>query len=431
MTPQMLTNLTAEPAEALALTDLTPDPRNARRHTTRNLAQIEQALSEVGAARSIVVDETGTILAGNATVQAAKKVGIERLRVIETDGTELIAVRRSGLTPEQKTRLALLDNRSAELAEWDEEVLAAIAEDIDLSDLWEADELAELLGLPESLIEALVDPDLVPEPPEEPITQSGDLWLLGDHHLLCGDSTDPLAVRFLMNGERAPVMPTDPPYLVNYQGGNHPQSWHNKAEVKDKHWDDYQEGDGAEFFSKFISVALAEALTENPAIYQFHASSRQALVEQAWQANGLLVHQQLIWMKSRAVLTHSHYMWQHEPCFYGWVQGKPPARKPPANATTIWPVDQAGDSSGLHPTQKPIELIERMISYHTVKGEVVYEPFAGSGTALIAAELTGRRCFALELAPAFCDVIVERWEGVTGKRAERTAIDTGDEGNSA
>ena len=138
-----------------------------------------------------MVDETGTILAGNATVQAAKKVGIERLRVIETDGTELIAVRRSGLTPEQKTRLALLDNRSAELAEWDEEVLAAIAEDIDLSDLWEADELAELLGLPESLIEALVDPDLVPEPPEEPITQSGDLWLLGDHRLLCGDSTDP------------------------------------------------------------------------------------------------------------------------------------------------------------------------------------------------------------------------------------------------
>ena len=136
-------------------------------------------------------------------------------------------------------------------------------------------------------------------------------------------------------------------------------------------------------------------------------------------------------MKSRAVLTHSHYMWQHEPCFSAGSRANRPPRKPPANATTIWPVDQAGDSSGLHPTQKPIELIERMISYHTVKGEVVYEPFAGSGTALIAAELTGRRCFALELAPAFCDVIVERWEGVTGKRAERTAIDTGDEGNSA
>jgi hypothetical protein len=124
-------------------------------------------------------------------------------------------------------------------------------------------------------------------------------------------------------------MPTDPPYLVNYQGGNHPQSWHNSPAVKDTHWDDYQDGEGAAFFTAFLRVTLAEALTPNPACYQFHASSRQALVEQAWQANGLLVHQQLIWVKSRAVLTHSHYLWQHEPCFYGWVQGKQPSRKPP------------------------------------------------------------------------------------------------------
>ena len=411
--------LTPEELSAVSLADLTPDPRNARRHTERNLAAIETSLTEVGAARSIVVDETGTILAGNATVQAAKQVGIERLRIIETDGTELVAVRRSGLTPEQKTRLALLDNRSAELAEWDAEVLAAIADDIDLSDLWEADELADLLGRTESLAEALVDPDLVPDPPDEPITQPGDLWILGSHRLLCGDSTDPEHVAFLMDGERALLMPTDPPYLVNYQGGNHPQSWHNTPAVKDDHWDDYKQEEGAQFFSRFLQVALSEALTANPAIYQFHASARQALVEQAWRENGLLVHQQLIWMKSRAVLTHSHYMWQHEPCFYGWVQGKPPGKKPPANATTIWPIDQAGESSGLHPTQKPVELIQRMISYHTTPGEVVYEPFAGSGTAVIAAELTGRKCFALELAPVFCDVIVQRWEAVTGKTAER------------
>jgi DNA modification methylase len=218
-------------------------------------------------------------------------------------------------------------------------------------------------------------------------------------------------------------MPTDPPYLVNYQGGNHPQSWHNKAEVKDKHWDDYQEGDGADFFARFIEVALAEALTPNPAIYQFHASSRQALVEQAWKQNGLLVHQQLIWVKTRAVLTHSHYMWQHEPCFYGWVQGTPPSRKPPANATTIWPVDQAGDSSGLHPTQKPVELIQRMVEYHTRPGEAIYEPFAGSGTAIVAAELTGRVCYAQELSPAFCDVIVQRWQELTGKTARRVPAD--------
>ena len=211
MTTPKSTNATSDEPVSLSLTDLIPDPRNARRHTDRNLAQIEAALQEVGAARSIVVDEHGTILAGNATVQAAKQVGIDRLRIIETDGTELVAVRRSGLTPEQKVRLALHDNRAAELAEWDPEMLAVLAENTDLSDLWETDELAELLGPPESLAEALVDPDLIPDPPETPITQIGDLWLLGQHRLLCGDSTDPTQVVLLMDGTRAPLMPTDPP----------------------------------------------------------------------------------------------------------------------------------------------------------------------------------------------------------------------------
>jgi DNA modification methylase len=366
-----------------------------------------------------VVDEDGTVLAGNATVQAAASVGMSSVRVVEADGSELVAVRRSGLTPEQKRRLALLANRAAELAEWDAEVLAALAADTDLSGLWEEDELAGLLGRKESLAEALTDPDAVPEPPEEPTTQLGDLWLLGEHRLRCGDSTDPVAVRLLMDGTRAPLMPTDPPYLVDYRGGTHPQSWHNRAEVKDKPWDDYKEGDGAGFFAALLRVALAEALTANPAVYRFHASPRQALVERAWTANGLLVHQQLIWAKSRAVLTHSHYLWQHEPCFYGWVQGKPPSKKPPANATTVWPVDQAGDAHGRHPTQKPVELIARMVGYHPAQGAAVYEPCAGSGTALIACALTGRVCCAMGLSPAFCDVVVDRWEGVTGQTAAR------------
>jgi DNA modification methylase len=407
--------------ESTYLTDLISDPQNARTHGERNLALIESSLREVGAGRSIVVDEDGTILAGNATVAAAARAGLSRVRIVDTDGTELIAVRRSGLTDNQKRRLTLFDNRAAELADWDTEVLASLADDLDLSDLWDSDELTELLGSLDDATSPLTDPDAVPEAPETATTQLGDLWLLGAHRLLCGDSTDPGTVARLMEGARAPLMPTDPPYLVNYQGGNHPQSWQNKPDVKDKHWDDYQEGDGADFFARVIEVALAEALTPNPAIYQFHASSRQALIEQAWKQNGLLVHQQLIWMKSRPVLTHSHYMWQHEPCFYGWVQGTPPSRKPPANATTIWPVDQAGDSSGLHPTQKPVELITRMIEYHTVSGDAIYEPFAGSGTAIVAAELTGRRCYALELSPIFCDVIVERWEAITGKQAERVS----------
>ena len=218
-----------------------------------------------------------------------------------------------------------------------------------------------------------------------------------------------------MNGERSALMATDPPYLVDYRGGNHPQSWANKAKVKDKHWDDYIDPDRAsDFFASFIRVALQEALTDRPAIYQWHAARRSVLVEQAWIANKLLVHQQLIWKKSRPVLGRQHFMWQHEPCMYGWVQGRIPALRPPNNATTVWDVNQRGESDGIHPTQKPVELFRRPVEWHTRAGGVVFEPFSGSGTSIIAAEMTGRRCFALEISPAFVDVACRRYQEHTG-----------------
>jgi ParB-like chromosome segregation protein Spo0J len=173
------------------LSSLTPDARNARRHDERNLALIEQALREVGAARSVVVDEAGVVLAGNATVHAAEQAGLERVRIVEADGSELVAVRRSGLTAAQKRRLALLDNRTAELAAWDTAVLASLADEVDLSTLWEADELAELLGEAQPPVQLLGDPNAVPDPPNDPITRPGDVWLLGSHRLLCGDATTP------------------------------------------------------------------------------------------------------------------------------------------------------------------------------------------------------------------------------------------------
>ncbi len=200
------------------LTSLLPDPRNARYHTDRNVDLIEQALREVGAARSIVVDETGTVLAGNATVEAAGKAGINQVRIVDADGAELIAVRRTNLSPEQKRRLALLDNRAAELAEWDTEVLASLAEDTDLSGLWEPDELADLLAATEVPVQWRGDPEDVPELPADPVTRSGDLWLLGTHHLLCGDATKPEDLNRLMAGEQASCLWTDPPYGVSYTG---------------------------------------------------------------------------------------------------------------------------------------------------------------------------------------------------------------------
>lgn len=228
--------LMTPPDTDLPLDALTSDPRNARTHGKRNLDLIADALKDVGAARSIVVDETGTALAGNATIAAASRAGLSRVRIVDADGTELIAVRRSGLTPDQKHRLALYDNRTAELAEWDTDMLASLADEIDLSALWDTDELADLLDGDDTPVALQGDPDAVPELPDDPRTQPGDLWLLGSHRLLCGDATSPDDVRRLMDGQRSPLMPTDPPYLVNYQGGNHPQSWSNRQGVKDKHW---------------------------------------------------------------------------------------------------------------------------------------------------------------------------------------------------
>lgn len=265
----------------------------------------------------------------------------------------------------------------------------------------------------------------IPEPPAVPITKPGDLWLLGDHRLLCGDSTKPEDVARLMDGQRALLMATDPPYLVDYDGTNHPHSFNNRradgADRANKHWDDYHEGDGPAFFVAFLTVARQEALAERPAIYQWHAAMRTEIVMQAWRQAGLLPHQVLTWVKARAILTHAHYMWQHEPCLYGWVEGRQPEMRPPANATSVWEVNQQGESDGIHPTQKPVELFARPLTAHTTVGDLCYEPFAGSGTCLVAAERTSRRCFAMELEPQYVDVTIARWEQLTGRQAVRAA----------
>jgi DNA modification methylase len=253
-----------------------------------------------------------------------------------------------------------------------------------------------------------------------PVAHTGDLWLLGDHRLLCGDATNRDDVARLMNGQKASLLTTDPPYLVDYSGGNHPASKGNKGKPnRDKNWDEYHDPDASvEFFRSFLSLAL-EHLKPNTAIYQWHAHRRQALVEQAWTQCGLLVHQQIIWLKARGVLTHSHYLWSHEPCFYGWLEGQPPSRRPPSNQRTVWDLDQQGSSMNIHPTQKPLELFLKPLEFHTEFGDIVYEPFLGSGTQLIAAEKLGRVCYAMEQSQEFVDVALMRWEAFTGEKAVR------------
>lgn len=426
----------ATPAiEQVPIDSLTLDPDNANRGTDRGRSTVTQSLEECGAGRSILADKHGTIIAGNKTLEAARKLGLP-IRVVESAGDELVVVRRTDLALDEgdrARRLAYLDNRSSELGlEWDlEQLVRDLEAGFDITGCgFEEAELAALLRSLEP-VGGLTDPDAVPEPPEEPLSKLGDLWVLGNHRLLCGDSTVAADVTRLMAGERAGLMPTDPPYLVDYDGGNHPQSYQNNGEKRargksTKHWDSYTDHESAVgFYHDFLSCAIACALSDRPIVYQWFGMMRMDVVLEAWRATGLLAHQVIIWHKSRPVLARCDFMWDYEPCMYGWVKGQRPEPevRPPANARAVWDVDQReGIEEGAgrnHPTMKPVEVIRRPIEWHTKPGELIYEPFSGSGTAIIAAEMTGRRCYAIELSPVFVDVAVTRWQNFTGRQAER------------
>jgi DNA modification methylase len=247
----------------------------------------------------------------------------------------------------------------------------------------------------------------------------------GGHRLLCGSSTESDAVARLMDDERAMLVATDPPYLVDYKGGDHPSSSAASAAsraTKNKDWSDtYREGGADEFFAEFIATGIAAAATLGAPWYIWHADRRVVELKTAMTRCGLLAHQHIIWVKSRAVLTYSHFMIGHESCLYGWLEGHAPPvdRRPPANAQTVWQIDGKIEdgATGVHPTQKPVEIVARPIRDHTKPGELIYEPFSGSGTAFIAAEKEGRRCNGMELSPSFVDVIVKRWQGFTGRQA--------------
>ncbi len=402
------------------LSSLTPDPRNARKHNDRNLAQIEAALREVGAARSVVVDEAGTILAGNATVQAAMQVGLTHVRVVEADGTELVAVRRSGLTPVQKRRLALFDNRAAELAEWDTEVLASLADELDLSDLWEPDELADLLAQAEAPPVALLgDPDQVPPLPADPITQPGDLWLLGQHRLLCGDSTKSEDLQRLMAGDVAACLWTDPPYGVNYTGGT-PDALTLANDAPE----------GLEGLLRASFTHATQALSPGAPFYIAHPAGPLSLVfGQIVTDLGWRLRQTLVWVKDSLVLGHADYHYRHEPILYGYLPGGTGRR---GRGGKCWHGDDAQTSvfevprpkaSPDHPTSKPVALITAMLANSTRPGELAIDLFGGSGSTLVACEQLGRRARLLELDPKYCDVVVRRWEELTGKQAERISAE--------
>ncbi len=400
-----------------------PYEKNPRHCPESAIVKVAASLKEFGFRQAIVVDSNDVVVVGHTRLLAAKRLGMSEVPV---------HVARD-LTPAQARAYRIADNRTNEESAWDAELLSLEISDLASLDYeidvlgFNGEELAVLLAQPSV---GLTDPDDVPEPPAEPITQPGDLWILGRHRLLCGDATVAADVARVMDGARATLMATDPPYLVNYDGGNHPQTWANGGKkpgaarnAGTKHWDTYVDHDTSlTFYEDFLRVAIEGALTATPVIYMFFAMMRAPIVFEAWERSGLLLHQVLVWHKSRVVLSRCDYCWNYEPVAYGWIKGRRPRseRRPPANATAVWEVSSAiKDGPQEHPTCKPVELIRRPIDYHTKATELTYEPFCGSGTAIIAAEMSGRACRAIEISPTYCDVAVRRWEAFTGKQAVR------------
>ena len=387
-----------------SIKDLKSDHKNARKRTDRSAALIAESLKRFGAARSIVIDEDGRILAGNGTVEGAKKAGIDKLRIVEAEGDELIAVRRAGLSEDEKVGLALADNRSSDLSEWDHEMLRQLSEEHDLTPWFEDDELLAEILEPE---QGNTDPDDVPEAPEEPITKPGDLWILGNHRLLCGDSTDTTALERLMAGANADLWLTDPPYNVNYEG--------KTSDALKIQNDSMKDGEFRQFLHD-VYVAANCFLRAGAVFYIWHADSEGYNFRGAASDVGWKVRQCLIWLKSCLVMGRQDYQWKHEPCLYGWTEGAAHYWGSDRKQTTILEFDKPR-RNGQHPTMKPVELFEYQMANSTKQGDIVLDSFGGSGTTMIAAERIHRKARIMELDPAYCDVIVKRWEDFTGKKA--------------
>jgi len=379
-----------------SINDLQNDPKNARKRTDRSAKLIKQSLEQYGAARSIVIDENNRILAGNGTIAGAKAAGIKNLKIVESNGDEIIAVKRTGLSEEEKVGLAIADNRTGDLSEWDIDMLEQLSKEHDLNDFFDKKELDDILSKKEILpTEGLTDPDDVPEVPEEPITKEDDLYILGNHRLLCGDSTNIQHVEKLMDGNKADMVFTDPPYNVAFNGRS------GKFDVIKN--DDLSE----DSFNELITSMVEIINILNPNHYYVWCNWKfYATLQTKLPFKGCIV-----WAKNVFGLGVG-YRHQHEFCLFNAK-----IDKHIKNESDLWQIKK--DVSYMHPTQKPVELAERALINHK-QGNVI-DLFGGSGSTLIAAERLKRQSFLMELDPKYCDVIVKRWEDFTGNKAKRVS----------
>ncbi len=403
---------------------LVPHPRNYRRHPEHQLAILRESLRVHGQQKPVVVTPDGTVLAGHGLVEAAKLEGWAEIGCHVYDGPYPDA-------------FVVLDNRASDLAEDDEEALARLLSDLEAQDQlsaagWQDDDLQELLRRLEAQEkqgkEETFDADQAMAQAEQQSgptrVQPGELWQLGRHHLLCGDATDPANWERLMAGETAHAIITDPPYAINYLGGRAAQEERISArrrgadgEGGDAYWDDLTDDEYRSLLLGSLSLAHQHSDDKAP-LYLWFASSHlrdvlDCMLECGWQERNLLV-----WVKNNgAGALFAQYKHWYEPCFYAHKQGNAPRWHGPTNERTVWEHDKP-TVNDLHPTMKPLALIERSIANATELGQLVVDPFLGSGTAIIAAERTGRTCYGFDLDPRYCSVIVERWEAFTDEAAK-------------
>jgi len=402
-----------------SINSLLPDHKNARKRTDRSASLIKESIDRYGAARSIVIDEDNRILAGNGTIEGAKAAGIKNVRIIETDGQEVIAVRRTGLSEDEKIGLALADNRTSDLSEWDQEMLRRLSEEHDISPWFEQDDLDELLAVTElAPEEGKTDPDEVPEAPEQPITKPGDLWILGNHRLLCGDSTNIQHVERLMDGKKADMVFTDPPYNIGFGGTMSNTTKNGKlvphVGMNAKYEAIHNDKKSPEEFQDFIrSVLSAIQLNCSGAYYiSFGSGNFHELLTPV--ASSIGYKSIIIWVKNQSPMGGGAYRRRYEPIIYGNFSGD--FYGTPYSEDDVWEFDRT-NKNDLHPTMKPVDLVANALSHGSKTGGSVLDLFMGSGTTIIAAEKTRRSAYGMELDPAYCDVIVKRWEDFTGNTA--------------
>ena len=387
------------------LARLTPYARNARTHSDEQVAQIAASIAEFGFVNPVLVDEAGELIAGHGRVLAAKSLGLESAPVIVL----------AHLTDAQKIAFRIADNRIAENAGWDEALLTAefaslrdLDFDLDLTG-FDAGEIERMLsGGDDDDAEGLTDEDAVPEPEETPITKLGDLWVMGPHRLLCGDAAVLSDVERCLGGVLADMTFVDPPYRVAYEGKGSTKE--NRKRIKN---DDL----GAAEFERFLTDALTSILAVTKgAVYVAMSSSELHTLRRAFEAAGGHWSTFIVWAKNTFTLGRSDYQRQYEPILYGWKQGVDRFWCGARDQGDVW-FAKKPRVNDLHPTMKPVELVERAIRNSSKSRDVVLDTFGGSGTTMIAAEKLGRQARLVELDPGFCDVIVKRWQEFTGRLA--------------